>query len=78
MRIYREGRRKRKESFDAILKRFENPDEKRLFEKGRFEVVRIGGMTIGRATCEPGWKLLGGIVAFRVRASGLDPRKEKQ
>jgi hypothetical protein len=41
---------------DVILKRFENPDEIRVFEKGKFEVVRIGGMTIGRATYEPGWK----------------------
>ena len=41
---------------DAILKRFEEPDELREFEKGRFEVVRIGGVTIGRATYEPGWK----------------------
>lgn len=24
--------------------------------KGRFEIVHIGGMTIGRATYEPGWK----------------------
>ena len=38
------------------LKRFDHPDEVRLFEKGRFEIVRIGGMTIGRATYEPGWK----------------------
>jgi quercetin dioxygenase-like cupin family protein len=38
------------------LKRFEHPDEVRVFEKGRFEIVRIGGMTIGRATYEPGWK----------------------
>ena len=41
---------------DVILKRFENPDETRVFEKGKFEVVQIGGMTIGRATYEPGWK----------------------
>lgn len=41
---------------DVILKRFEDPDETRLFEKGKFEVVHIGGMTIGRATYEPGWK----------------------
>jgi len=41
---------------DVILKRFENPDEVRTFEKGRFEVVRIGGLTIGRAVYEPGWK----------------------
>jgi quercetin dioxygenase-like cupin family protein len=24
--------------------------------KGRFELVRIGGLTIGRATYQPGWK----------------------
>src|ERR1044071_1306857 len=39
-----------------ILKRFENPDETRIHEKGKFEIVKIGGMTIGRATYEPGWK----------------------
>jgi quercetin dioxygenase-like cupin family protein len=41
---------------DVILKRFEKPDEVRVFEKGRFELLHIGGMTIGRATYEPGWK----------------------
>lgn len=41
---------------EVILKRFDEPDEIRTFEKGRFELVRIGGMTIGRATYEPGWK----------------------
>lgn len=41
---------------DVILKRFEQPDELREFEKGRFELVRLGGMTIGRATYEPGWR----------------------
>ena len=41
---------------DVILKRFESPDEVRTFEKGRFEIVRLGGMTIGRATYQPGWK----------------------
>jgi quercetin dioxygenase-like cupin family protein len=40
----------------VILKRFETPDETRILQKGRFEVVRIGGMTIGRATYEPGWR----------------------
>ena len=38
------------------LKQFDNPDEVRTFEKGKFEIVHIGGMTIGRATYEPGWK----------------------
>lgn len=41
---------------DVILKRFEQPDEVVHFEKGRFETVTLGGMTIGRATYEPGWK----------------------
>ena len=31
-------------------------DERREFDKGQFEVVEIGGMTVGRATYEPGWK----------------------
>lgn len=39
-----------------ILKRFESPDETRQMVKGKFEIVRLGGMTIGRATYEPGWK----------------------
>jgi quercetin dioxygenase-like cupin family protein len=41
---------------DVVLKRFEKPDEVREFEKGRFEVVKIGWMTIGRASYDPGWK----------------------
>lgn len=41
---------------DMILKRFEQPDEVREMVKGRFDVVRIGGLTIGRATYQPGWK----------------------
>ena len=39
----------------SLLRRFETPDETRIFERGRFEIVRIGNMTIGRATYEPGW-----------------------
>ena len=41
---------------DVILKRFDEPDETRTFSKGRFDLVRIGGITIGRASYEPGWK----------------------
>ena len=41
---------------EVILKRFERPDEVREFTGGRFELVHIGGMTIGRATYQPGWK----------------------
>jgi len=43
-------------ALNVVLKRFEEPDEVRHFEKGRFELVRLGGMTIGRATYQPGWK----------------------
>lgn len=42
--------------FDVVLKRFEAPDEVREFELGRFELVDMGKMTIGRATYQPGWK----------------------
>jgi hypothetical protein len=41
---------------EVILKRFETPDEVREMPKGRFEIVRLGGTTIGRASYEPGWK----------------------
>jgi hypothetical protein len=41
---------------EEILKRFEKPDEIRRFHKGRFEVVRVGTMTIGRAVYDPGWR----------------------
>lgn len=41
---------------EVILKQFDQPDEVRLFDKGRFEIVKVGNMTIGRATYQPGWK----------------------
>jgi hypothetical protein len=41
---------------DVVLKKFDAPDETRILTKGRFEIVRLGGVTIGRATYEPGWK----------------------
>ncbi len=40
----------------VILKRFANPDQVTRFEKGKFETVDLGGITIGRATYQPGWK----------------------
>ena len=41
---------------DVVLKRFEEPDETRTLTLGLFEIVRLGGMTIGRATYQPGWR----------------------
>jgi mannose-6-phosphate isomerase-like protein (cupin superfamily) len=38
------------------LMRFDTPDEVRVFEKGRFELLHLGGMTVGRAIYEPGWR----------------------
>jgi quercetin dioxygenase-like cupin family protein len=42
--------------WEVVLKSFDQPDEIRTFEKGKFELVKISGMTLGRATYEPGWK----------------------
>jgi predicted RecA/RadA family phage recombinase len=42
--------------FEVELKRFESPDEVRVFEKGRLEIVRLGSLILGRASYEPGWK----------------------
>jgi mannose-6-phosphate isomerase-like protein (cupin superfamily) len=38
------------------IKRFDTPDERRTFDKGKFEVITLGGVTVGKATYEPGWK----------------------
>ena len=39
------------------VKSFDSPDEVRQFEgKGQAEVVQLGGHTIGKITCESGWK----------------------
>jgi len=35
---------------------FDTADEVRTFDKGKVEVVTVGGHTIGRATFQPGWR----------------------
>jgi hypothetical protein len=40
----------------AELKDFGMPDEVREFPKGKLELIKIGGATIGKATFQPGWK----------------------
>ncbi|HYY23912.1 MAG TPA: cupin domain-containing protein [Candidatus Udaeobacter sp.] len=40
----------------AELRTFGKPDEVREFPKGRVELVKVGGATVGRATFEPGWR----------------------
>lgn len=36
------------------IERFESPTETREFERGRFELVEIGGLTTAEFTLEPG------------------------
>ena len=38
------------------VKSFHAPDERRVFPKGRLELVKIGGATLGKAVLEPGWR----------------------
>jgi hypothetical protein len=40
----------------AEQKNFGSPDEIRTFEKGKLELVNMGGGTVGRLTLEPGWR----------------------
>jgi quercetin dioxygenase-like cupin family protein len=40
----------------AEHKTLSSPDEERVFEKGRVDLVNIGGGTVGRLTLEPGWR----------------------
>ena len=38
------------------LKSLNSPDEVRKFDKGKVELVKLGGAMVGRASFEPGWK----------------------
>jgi len=64
-------------NLDIILKNFDNPDHTRKFEKGKFELVNLPTMTIGRAVYKPGWKwsdnvsLLSGTEFCEVEHLGL-------
>jgi len=40
----------------AVIRRFEAPDEVRPMLSGSFDIVRIDGVLMGRATYEPGWR----------------------
>ncbi len=51
---------------DVILKRFETSDETRVMVKGKFEIVRLGGLTIGRLLTS----LVGGGRSMSVQALG--------
>jgi quercetin dioxygenase-like cupin family protein len=38
------------------VKNTNTPEETRTFEKGKIELVNVGGTTIGRAVFQPGWR----------------------
>ena len=41
---------------DLELINFNSPVEVRTFEKGKFELYRVGPSELGRASYEPGWR----------------------
>ena len=42
--------------FKTLLQSFDAPDEGREFPLGRFEIVKVADIALGRATYQPGWK----------------------
>jgi hypothetical protein len=40
----------------AEVKNFGTPDEVREFAKGKVDLVKIGGASVGRAVLQPGWR----------------------
>jgi hypothetical protein len=38
------------------VKSLNSPDESRKFDKGKLDLVKIGGTIVGRAIFQPGWK----------------------
>jgi quercetin dioxygenase-like cupin family protein len=41
---------------ETFLKAFDHADEVREFPLGRFEIIHVAGVSLGRATYQPGWK----------------------
>jgi hypothetical protein len=35
---------------------FDSPEESRTFDNGKFDVVKLGGASVGRSIFEPGWR----------------------
>lgn len=40
----------------SIVKRFDHPEKVLVLEKGRLEVITVGGKTLGRGSYAPGWR----------------------
>ena len=41
---------------ELSIRRFDEPDDERAMALGRFDLVRLGGTTVARASYQPGWK----------------------
>jgi hypothetical protein len=52
-----------------LTRSFDDPDEHREFPLGRFDLLQIGGMTLGRAEYEPGWRWSEHVGAAQGKAS---------
>lgn len=62
----------------AELKSFGTPDEVREFPKGRLELIKIGGATIGRAVFQPGWRWSTSVQPIAKTASCQAPHFQYQ
>ena len=40
----------------VVVKRFGRDGSVRAFDRGRFDVLELGGTTVGQASYEPGWR----------------------
>ncbi len=40
----------------SIVRRFDTPDKVLVFDRGRLEVITVGGRTIGKGSYSPGWR----------------------
>ena len=47
---------KKTDNHKMEVKRLNSPEETREFNKGKLELVNVGGAIVGRAVFQPGWK----------------------
>lgn len=50
----------------SIVKRFENPERVLTFERGRLELITVGGSAIGKGSYAPGWRWSTGVTRIGV------------
>jgi hypothetical protein len=48
--------RRRALTMGGEAKNLSSPEETRSFSNGQMEIVKVGGLQVGRATFNPGWK----------------------